>query len=79
MANIIQCGKLYALLLMLRTVQYMVMMTKQMQLCVVILRKYKEIDQCPHVISASGQPRPATTADSLYTYVRTYRQKVVIC
>ena len=29
-------------------------MTRQMQLCVVILRKCKEIDQCPHVISTSA-------------------------
>ena len=29
-------------------------MTKQMQLCVVILRKCKEIDRFPHIISTSA-------------------------
>ena len=29
-------------------------MTRQMQLYVVILRKCKEVDQCPHVISTSA-------------------------
>ena len=66
-ANIIQCGKPYALLLVLR--MYMVTMTKQMQLCVVILRKCKEIDQYPHIISTSAASWLTLSTHYKRTYV----------
>ena len=43
-------------------------MTRQMQLCVVILRKCKEIDQCPHVISTSAVLVFRWVDDSLEVY-----------
>ena len=56
MANIIQCRKPYTIFLVLHN-KCLVMMAKQMQLCVVILRKCKEVDQCPHIISTSTTPK----------------------